>query len=746
MTELVHPPAGLHRELGLTDDEYGRIVSTLGREPTGPELAMYSVMWSEHCSYKSSRIHLKQFSDLPGKERLLAGIGENAGVVDVGGGLAVTFKVESHNHPSYVEPYQGAATGVGGIIRDILAMGARPIAVMDSLRFGDADAVDTARVMPGIVAGVGGYGNCMGLPNIGGEVGFDPSYAGNPLVNALCIGVLPAARLQTSAATGAGNAVVLLGAKTGRDGIGGVSVLASATFDETGAPARRPSVQVGDPFTEKIVTECVLELYERELVIGVQDLGGAGLSCAVSETAAKAGTGMDVDLDRVPLREPSMAPEEVLVSESQERMLAIVAPEQITAVLDLAARWGVLASVIGTVTDTGRLVIRWHGGVVVDVPPESLADDGPVYTRPMSPRAPLPAAELERPAPDALGDVLLRLIADPQLCSRRWVTEQYDRYVLGNTVLATPDDAGVLRLEGAGGRGIALALDGPARYCALDPYTGAQLALAEAYRNVAASGAVPYAVTDCLNFGSPEEPEVMWAFAETCRGLADGCRALGLPVTGGNVSFYNATGGTAILPTPVIGVMGLFDDVERRTPSGFLAEGDAIYLLGDTADEFGGSAWSWIVHRHLGGTPPAVDLQRESVLAAVLVAGSHEGLLTSAHDVSDGGLAITLAEMCLRFGFGARVDVREAGDPFVALFSESAGRAVVAVPALHEERFTELCASGELPCRRIGVVSDFGDDATLDVAGVLALPLTQLRDAHEGTLPALLGALAPTIP
>ncbi|HEX4019444.1 MAG TPA: phosphoribosylformylglycinamidine synthase subunit PurL [Frankiaceae bacterium] len=744
MTELVHPPVGLHRELGLTDDEYGRIVSTLGREPTGPELAMYSVMWSEHCSYKSSRIHLKQFGDLPGSERLLAGIGENAGVVDVGGGLAVTFKVESHNHPSYVEPYQGAATGVGGIIRDILAMGARPIAVMDSLRFGDAGAADTARVMPGIVAGVGGYGNCMGLPNIGGEVGFDPSYAGNPLVNALCIGILPAARLQTSAATGAGNAVVLLGAKTGRDGIGGVSVLASATFDETGAPARRPSVQVGDPFTEKIVTECVLELYERELVIGVQDLGGAGLSCAVSETAAKAGTGMDVDLDRVPLREPSMAPEEVLVSESQERMLAIVAPEQVTAVLDLAARWGVLASVIGTVTDTGRLVIRWHGGVVVDVPPESLADDGPVYTRPLSPRAPLPGAELPRPSADELGELLLRMIADPQLCSRRWVTEQYDRYVLGNTVLATPDDAGVLRLEGAGGRGIALALDGPARYCALDPYTGAQLALAEAYRNVAASGALPYAVTDCLNFGSPEEPEVMWAFAETCRGLADGCRALGLPVTGGNVSFYNATGGTAILPTPVIGVMGLFDDVERRTPSGFLAEGDAVYLLGDTADEFDGSAWSWIAHRHLGGTPPAIDLQRESVLAAVLVAGSREGLLTSAHDVSDGGLAITLAEMCLRFGFGARVDMRESGDPFVALFSESAARAVVAVPALHEERFIELCASGELPCRRIGVVTNDGDGAGLDVADVLALPLDQLRDAHEGTLPALLGDLAPT--
>ena len=742
------PAAGLHGELGLTDDEYSRIIQTLGRDPSGPELAMYSVMWSEHCSYKSSRVHLKQFGDLPGQERMLAGIGENAGVVDVGGGLAVTFKVESHNHPSYVEPYQGAATGVGGIIRDILAMGARPIAVMDSLRFGDADAPDTARVLPGIVAGVGGYGNCMGLPNIGGEVGFDPSYAGNPLVNALCVGVLPAVRLQSSAATGSGNAVVLLGAKTGRDGIGGVSVLASATFDETGAPARRPSVQVGDPFTEKVVTECVLELYDRELIVGVQDLGGAGLCCALSETAAKAGAGMDVDLDRVPLREASMAPEEVLVSESQERMLAIVAPELITQVLDLAARWGVLATVIGSVTDTGRLTVRWHGSVVADLPPASLADEGPVYYRPIEPRAPLATIELARPVAGELGTELLRMLADPQLCSRRWVTEQYDRYVLGNTVQATPDDAGVIRLEetaGAGrGRGIALALDGPARYCALDPYSGAQLALAEAYRNVAASGAVPYAVTDCLNFGSPEDPEVMWAFAETCRGLADGCRALGLPVTGGNVSFYNATGEAAILPTPVVGVLGVFDDVERRTPSGFSAEGDTVLLLGETADEFGGSAWSWIAHRHLGGRPPKVDLARETLLAAVLVAGSRDGMLSSAHDLSDGGLGIALAELCLRFGYGSRIVLPEGlADPFVALFSESAGRAVVAVPRSQELRFTDMCEARGLPWQRIGVVDGApAGNPALEIQGVLRLALTELRDAYEGTLPALLGALA----
>jgi phosphoribosylformylglycinamidine synthase II len=741
---LAEAPASVHRDLGLTDDEYERIVATLDRVPTGPELAMYSVMWSEHCSYKSSRIHLKQFGDLPGKERLLAGIGENAGVVDLGDGLAVTFKVESHNHPSYLEPYQGAATGVGGIIRDILAMGARPVAVMDSLRFGDADAPDTARVMPGIVAGVGGYGNCMGLPNIGGEVGFDPSYAGNPLVNALCIGVLPSARVQTGAAAGAGNFVVLLGAKTGRDGIGGVSVLASASFDETGAPAHRPAVQVGDPFTEKIVTECVLELYDRQLVVGISDLGGAGLCCAISETAAKAQMGMDVDLDRVPLREASMAPEEVLVSESQERMLAIVAPAQLAAVLEVAARWGVLASPIGTVTDTGRLVVRWHGSTVADLPPSSLADEGPVYTRPLTPRAPLPDADLQRPSPAQLSTTLLTMIADPQLCSRRWVTEQYDRYVLGNTVLASPDDSGVIRVDETSGRGIALALDGPARYCQLDPYTGAQLALAEAYRNVATSGALPYAVTDCLNFGSPEDPEVMWAFAETCRGLADACRALGLPVTGGNVSFYNATGGTPILPTPVIGVMGIFDDVERRTPSGFSAEGDTILLLGDTRDEFGGSAWSWITHRHLGGSPPAVDLPREELLGAILVAGSRDGMLTSAHDVSDGGVGIALAELCLRFGYGARIVLDESADPFVALFSESAGRAIVAVPRSEELRFTDMCEARDLPWQRIGVVDGApASEPRLDIQGVLSLPLEELREAHEGTLPRLLGALAP---
>jgi len=738
-----------YADLGLKDDEYAAIHEVLGRRPTQTELAMYSIMWSEHCSYKSSKVHLRQFADLAAdlpqaqRERMLVGMGENAGVVDVGEGLAVTFKVESHNHPSYVEPYQGAATGIGGIVRDILTMGARPVLVMDPLRFGDADHPDTRRVLPGIVAGIGGYGNCLGLPNIGGEVVFDPSYQGNPLVNALCLGVMPVDRIQLSAARGIGNVVVLLGAKTGRDGIGGVSVLASATFDADG-PARRPSVQVGDPFTEKLLIEACLELYDAKLVEGIQDLGGAGLTCALTETSAAGRSGMRAHLERVPLREASMEPHEVLASESQERMLAIVTPANLPAVLAIAAKWGVIATAIGEVTDGDRLVISWHDEVVVDVPPGSLADDGPVYERPMARPADLDAlqgaATPEHPALAELRDLLLRMVASPNLCSRRWVVEQYDRIVLGDTVLAWPEDAGVVRLSEESGLGVALATDGNGRYTRLDPYVGAQLALAEAYRNVAATGAVPIAVTNCLNFGSPEEPEVMWQFAEATRGLADGCRQLGTPVTGGNVSFYNSTAGTAINPTPVIGVLGLFDDVARRTPMGFQDEGESVLLLGDTREELGGSEWAWAEHRHLGGTPPAVDLAREQVLAEVLVAGSRDGMLSSAHDLSDGGLAQALVESSLAKGVGARIVLPAGLTPFVQLFSESAGRAVVSVPRSEELRFTEMCSARGLPIVRIGVT----DGTVLDLQDVLQVPLAELREAHEATLPALFGPLAGT--
>jgi phosphoribosylformylglycinamidine synthase len=682
---------------------------------------------------------------MPKNERLLVGMGENAGVVDVGEGLAVTFKVESHNHPSYVEPYQGAATGVGGIVRDILTMGARPVLVMDPLRFGDADHPETKRVLPGIVAGIGGYGNCLGLPNIGGEVVFDPSYQGNPLVNALCLGVMPKDRIQLSAATGVGNVVVLLGAKTGRDGIGGVSVLASATFDDDG-PANRPAVQVGDPFTEKLLIEACLEMYDAKLVQGIQDLGGAGLTCALTETSAAGKSGMRAHLERVPLREASMEPHEILASESQERMLAIVTPGDLPAVLAIAEKWGVLATAIGEVTDGDRLVVTWHDEVVVDVPPGSLADDGPVYSRPIERPADqdeLVASPL--PGYPGVGDLralLLRMVASPNLCSRRWVVEQFDRVVLGDTVLAWPEDAGVVRLSEETGLGIALATDGNGRYARLDPYAGAQLALAEAYRNVAATGAVPIAVTNCLNFGSPEDPAVMWQFAEATRGLAEACRELGTPVTGGNVSFYNQTGSTAINPTPVVGVLGLFDDVARRTPMGFRDEGETLLLLGDTRDELGGSEWAWSEHRHLGGRPPAVDLAREKLLGEVLVAGSRDGMLSAAHDLSDGGLAQALVESALRFGTGARVVLPAGEDPFVQLFSESAGRVLVAVPRSEELRFTEMCSARGLPCTRIGVTDGQGAAATLEIQDLFTLPLAELREAYEGTLPRLFGPLA----
>ena len=555
------------------------------------------------------------------RDILLVGIGENAGVVDIGQGYAVTFKAESHNHPSYVEPYQGAATGVGGIVRDILTMGARPIAVMDSLRFGPADAPDTARVLPGVVAGIGGYGNCLGLPNIGGELVFDPSYLGNPLVNALSVGVMRTDGIKLATAPGPGNQVVLFGARTGGDGIGGASVLASATFEAAGQ-RKRPSVQVGDPFAEKVLIECCLEIFAEDLVAGIQDLGAAGLSCATSELASAGTGGMRVVLDTVPLRDPTLAPEEILMSESQERMCAVVEPAKVARFMEICAKWDVNATVIGEVTDTQRLEIFWHGELVVDVPPRTVAHEGPVYDRPVDPPGRSRCTQRrrrERPRPavvsrPSLRDTLLRLVASPNLADKGWVTDQYDRYVMGNTTLATPHDAGVVRIDESSQLGIALALDGNGRFARLDPYAGAQLALAEAYRNVAATGARPLAITDCLNFGSPEDPEVMWQFTEAIRGIADGCLALGVPVTGGNVSFYNQTGATPINPTPVIGVLGVIDDVRTRRPIDFGSDGEHIVLLGSTRPEFGGSEWAHVMHDHLGGRPPVVDFAAERAL------------------------------------------------------------------------------------------------------------------------------------
>lgn len=743
--------------LGLKPEEYDEIRTILGRRPTSGELAMYSVMWSEHCSYKSSKIYLRQFGQKVSaemKERLMVGMGQNAGVVDIGEGWAVTFKVESHNHPSYIEPFQGAATGVGGIVRDIISMGARPVAVMDQLRFGAIDNPDTARVVHGVVSGISFYGNCLGLPNIGGETVFDAVYQGNPLVNALAVGVLRHEDLKLANASGAGNKVVLFGARTGGDGIGGASILASDTFAD-GGPTKRPAVQVGDPFAEKVLIECCLELYRGELVEAIQDLGAAGISCATSELAANGGSGMRVDLENVLLRDPSLTPEEILMSESQERMMAIVAPEKLDAFLAVTAKWDVETSVLGEVTGDGRLQIFWHGEEIVNVDPATVAVDGPVYERPVAYPTWIDAlrentaASLPRPeGGEALREQFLTLVASPNLADTSWITNQYDYYVMGNTALSFPDDAGMIRVDEESGLGFAIATDCNGRYCQLDPYAGAQLALAEAYRNVAVTGAVPTAVTDCLNFGSPENPEVMWQFSQAVEGLSDGCLEIGVPVTGGNVSFYNQTGDQPIFPTPVVGILGIIDDVARRIPSGWQDAGENIYLLGTTAEELDGSQWAGTIHGHLGGRPPAVDLAGEKRLAELLHAAGQQALVSSAHDLSAGGLAQSLAEAVMRFGVGARVWLdelmeRDGVDAATALFSESTGRVIVSVPREDDVKFRGLCEGRGYPVLRIGVTDAAeGEPSVLEVQGLFTVPVAELRERSTATLPAVFG---PTI-
>ncbi len=723
-------------ELGLKPDEYARIKEILGRRPTSSELAMYSVMWSEHCSYKSSKIHLKQFGEKAVKsDALLVGIGENAGVVDVGQGYAVTFKIESHNHPSFIEPYQGAATGVGGIVRDILTMGARPVAVMDPLRFGPADAPDTRRVLPGVIAGVGGYGNCLGLPNIGGEVVFDETYLGNPLVNALCVGVMKHSDIKLAKAAGAGNLVVLYGAKTGGDGIGGVSVLASETFESQG-PAKRPAVQVGDPFVEKVLIECSLEIFAEDLVVGIQDLGGAGLSCATSELASGGSGGMKVQLEKVPLRDPSLSPEEILMSESQERMCAIVEPTKIDRFLEICKKWDVTVTVIGEVTDGNHLEITWNGELIVDVPPRTVAHDGPVYQRPYAEPAYIKevAQEIINPplpeSPQEIIDTILKVAAAPNLADKSWITDQYDRYVQGNTILAQPEDAGMIRIDEESYLGVAIATDANANWSYLNPYEGAKLALAEAARNIATAGAKPLAVTNCLNFGSPEDPGVMWQFAESVRGLADGCLEMGLPVTGGNVSFYNQTGDVAILPTPVIGVLGVIDDVRTRTPMSFKEAGLELYLLGTTDSQLAGSEWAYL-HGLRGGVAPQADLAREMRLINLLVDGRKRQLFAAAHDLSQGGLASTLIEMVLRHNIGATVNLDNVG---IALLSETPGRVVVAVESRNAGALQQLAEQEKIALTKIGVTG--GNSLTINGA---AINLELLRQSHTSTMRKLFG-------
>jgi len=720
--------------LGLTADEYRKILDTIEREPTAAELAMYAAMWSEHCSYKSSKIHLKT---LPTEgPRVVMGPGESAGVIDIGDGLVAVFKLESHNHPSFVEPVQGAATGVGGIVRDILAAGARPIALLDPLRFGMPDEWLQRHLLSGVVGGISQYGNSIGIPTVGGEVKFDPCYAGNPLVNVMCVGLARREDVQHATAQGIGNVAILMGSKTGRDGIGGVSVLASRPFDAE-AEAKRPSVQVGDPFTEKIVIEACLEIARRRLLVGLQDLGGAGLCCATSEMAARGRVGLDVNLDAVPLREADMEPFEILTSESQERMLAIVRPEHADEVLGICREWGVLATRIGTVKDGTGLTVRMGGEVVADIPAPSLTtDEGPTYDRPRARPEWLDKLQADDPAtlppPEDLGAALLELLASPNICSKRWVYQQYDSIVGHNTFAGPGGDAAVIRIEGTQ-RALAVSTDGNGRFCQLDPRLGAMHAVAEAARNVASTGARPLAVTNCLNLGNPEHPEVMWQFAQVVAGMGEACRVLETPVTGGNVSFYNQTGDIQIHPTPVVGMVGILEDASQRLGIAWPAD-QALILLGETKPELGGSEWAFAAHEHLGGTPPALDLAREKTLLEVMASLAEAGAITSAHDVSEGGIAVALAESAIAGATGAQVtpDAEGMASHFW-LFSESAGR--ILVTSKHPKTVLEVARHAGLPATELGRTG--GNRLTVDA--MIDLPLEQLRAAYEGGLPSRMG-------
>jgi phosphoribosylformylglycinamidine synthase subunit PurL len=730
VTQATQQP--LHRALGLTDAEYGQIEEILERQPNEFELAVFSLLWSEHCGYKHSRLELGR---LPthGK-RVLQGPGENAGVIDVGGGLAVAFKVESHNHPSAVEPYQGAATGVGGILRDIFAMGARPIALGDSLRLGPLDEDRPRELFRGIVRGIGGYGNCVGVPNVAGETVFDAAYRHNPLVNALCVGLLRADSLVRASATGTGNLVVLFGATTGRDGIGGASVLASQDLDES-QEDKRPSVQVGDPFTGKKLIECTLELAAAGLVVSVQDLGAAGLASSTSEMAASGGVGIELELDRVPLREQGMQPFEIMISESQERMAAIVEPSRLAEVEQVCARWQLPCTVVGRVTGDGRLVCRYDGEVVGDMPAEALAD-APRY--PLRAERPEGLAERALTAEEvpAIGDpaaLLLALLAAPNICAKTWVYEQYDQVVGSGTVARPGGDAGVVRLTPSE-RGIAIALDGDGARVALDPRRGGAEAVAQAALNVACCGAEPAAVTNCLNFGNPERPGSAYALRETITGMAEACEVLGTPVVSGNVSLYNESGGRPIHPTPVVGCVGVLERADSAVPSAPEDLSATLFALGTTTPAFDGSEWQALVGGAAAGRIPEVDLPALRWLCDLLAELSGDRVLSSAHDVSDGGLAVALAEVALAAGSGLDATIEPGADAAATLFGECCGLVVVSCGAADEARLREACDAAEVPLERIGA---FGGASIALRCGALTLdvPLEAAREAYEGSLP-----------
>jgi phosphoribosylformylglycinamidine synthase subunit PurL len=737
---MAHTPDVIAQH-GLTKDEYAAICKHLGREPNLLELGIFSVMWSEHCSYKSSRRYLKGFPTTG--PNVLVGPGENAGVVDIGDGMAAAFKMESHNHPSYIEPYQGAATGVGGILRDVFTMGARPIASLNSLRFGDPSHPKTAWLLAGVVRGIGGYGNCIGVPTVGGEVGFDKSYNGNCLVNAFTVGVLPKDKIFKGTASGVGNPILYVGSKTGRDGIHGAT-MASAEFGED-SEHKRPTVQVGDPFTEKLLLEACLELFQTDALVGIQDMGAAGLTSSSVEMASRAGSGVEIDVGKVPRREEGMTPYEVMLSESQERMLLVAKVGRESEVLKIFQKWDLDAAVIGKVTDEGRVRILENGVEVANLPVQPLTDEAPQYERPT--RAPdwlaaLQAFEpLSLPAPKDLGEALLTLLARPTIASKEWVYGQYDHTVrLGAAVRPGKGDAAVVRVERSE-KGLAMSVDCNARFVYLDPYEGARLTVAECTRNVACGGGEPLGLTDCLNFGNPERPDIMWQFAEATRGLASACRELGVPVVSGNVSLYNETDGEAILPTPTVAVVGLLRDVTKTVGLAFRRAGDLVAVLGDTKGELGGSEWLLAFHDKLAGRPPRLDVAREKSLQEVVRNLVRSGALSSAHDASEGGLAVALAECCIAEKdamLGATLQLAPAAvAPHAYLFGEDASRVVVSFAPAFQDEVVRACQAVSLPCAVVGVVG--GDRLTL--SGLLDVQVSQLSRAWRSGIPALMKQL-----
>ncbi|WP_410771485.1 phosphoribosylformylglycinamidine synthase subunit PurL [Fontibacillus sp. BL9] len=727
----------IYKQMGVSDSEYELICGFLGRKPNYTEIGVFSVMWSEHCAYKNSKPLLRRFPT--SGPRVLMGPGEGAGIVDIGDNQAVVFKIESHNHPSAVEPYQGAATGVGGIIRDIFSMGARPVALLNSLRFGKLESERVKYLFEHVVSGIAGYGNCIGIPTVGGEVVFDDSYDGNPLVNAMCVGLIDHDKIQRGVAKGVGNPVFYVGPPTGRDGIHGATFASEELTEES--EAKRTAVQVGDPFMEKLVMEACLELIDTGIVLGIQDMGAAGLTCSSAEMASKAGNGLELYLDQVPQREEGMTAYEMMLSESQERMLFVVEPKDEAQAMEIFERWGVICSKVGKVTDDGRLKLFHHGEIVGDMPVTALVDECPIYEKPSA----VPTYYEQNAAVDTLryaevsdlGEALEKVLASPSVASKAWVYDQYDYMVRTSTAVRPGSDAAVVTIRGTR-KGLAMTTDCNGRFVYLDPEVGGKIAVSEAARNIVCSGAEPLAITDNLNFGSPEKPEIFWQMERAVDGMAEACRVLDAPVIGGNVSLYNENAKGAIYPTPVVGMVGLVHDTDHITTQGFKAEGDVILLLGETRGELGGSEFQATVHGVTEGRPPQLDLAVEKKLLDAVLGAIQNGLVASAHDLSEGGLAAALAESCISGGLGAIVEFDSTLRPDVALFSESQSRILLSASAEQAEKLQDFIASRGVPVQRIGRVA--GENLVIHVGGVSALnrPVEGLKRVWEDTIPCLM--------